>query len=104
MKKALFQLQYEIEDRKAYSEQGAEQGAKLSADEIGNEAVRSILQQTSTLSQKELLRWLNANQERYPEMVAVPLTTSTPQATRVPQTSCSTISPLRRASLPTTTL
>ena len=51
MKKALFQLQYEIEDRKAYSEQGAEQGAKLSADEIGNEAVRSILPQTSTLSQ-----------------------------------------------------
>lgn len=80
MKKALFQLQYEIEDRKAYSEQGAEQGAKLSVDEIGNEAVRSILQQTSTLSQKELLRWLNANQERYPEMVAVPLTTSTPEA------------------------
>ena len=80
MKKALFQLQYEIEDRKAYSEQGAEQGAKLSVDEIGNEAVRSILQQTSTLSQKELLRWLSANQERFPEMVAVPLTTSTPEA------------------------
>lgn len=80
MKKALFQLQYEIEDRKAYSEQGAEQGAKLSVDEIGNDAVRSILQQTSTLSQKELLRWLSANQERFPEMVAVPLTTSTPEA------------------------
>lgn len=80
MKRALFQLQYEIEDRKAYSEQGAEQGAKLSVDEIGNEAVRSILQQTSTLSQKELLRWLSANQERFPEMVAVPLTTSTPEA------------------------
>ena len=80
MKKALFQLQYEIEDRKAYSEQGAEQGAKLSVDEIGNEAVRRILQQTSTLSQKEFLRWLNANQERYPEMLAVPLTTSTPEA------------------------
>ena len=54
MKKALFHLQYEIEDRKAYSEQGAEQGAKLSVDDIGNEAVKHILQQTSTLSQKEL--------------------------------------------------
>ena len=31
-------------------------------------------------------------------------TTSTPQAVRVPQTSCSTIAPLMRASLPTTTL
>ncbi len=80
MKKALFHLQYEIEDRKAYSEQGAEQGAKLSVDDIGNEAVKHILQQTSTLSQKELLRWLNINQEKYPEMVAVPLTTSTPEA------------------------
>lgn len=80
MKRALFQLQYEIDDPHAYSEQGTEQGAKLSVDTIEDENVRSILQQTSTLPQKELFRWLNANQERYPEMVAVPLTTATPEA------------------------
>ncbi len=80
MKKALFQLQYEFEDRKAYSEQGTEQGAKLSVDDIDDEEVRDILRQTSLLPQKKLLKWLSTHKDQYPEMVAVPLTTSTPEA------------------------
>ena len=82
MKKGLFQLQYEFEGGNAYSEQGTEQGAKLSVDTIENEAVRDILQTTAKLSHKELIKWLNANKDRYPEMLIVPLTTSTPEALR----------------------
>ena len=84
MKTPLFQLQYEIEDRKAYSEQGAEQGAKLSVDEIGNEAVRSILQQTSTSRRRSSSGGSTPTKERYPSTVAVPLTTSTPEALQLP--------------------
>ncbi len=82
MKKALFHLQYEFDGERAYSEQGTEQGAKLSVDAIENEAVRNILQITAKLTPKELIKWLNANKETYPEMLFVPLTTSTPEALR----------------------
>ena len=80
MKKGLFQLQYEFDEQKAYSEQGTEQGAKLSASDIEDESIRSILEETATMTQKELFKWLSANRERYPEMLIVPLTTSTPEA------------------------
>ncbi|MBR1766557.1 MAG: sugar transferase [Bacteroidales bacterium] len=82
MKRALFQLQYEIDSPATYSEQGAEQGAKLSVDTIGNAEVRSVLQQTAHMTTKELLKWLGANKEGLKETVVVPLTTSTPEALR----------------------
>lgn len=82
MKKALFQLQYEFDGDRAYSEQGTEQGAKLSVDAIENEQVRHLLQETANLNQKDTLKWLSANKENYPEVVIVPLTTSTAEALR----------------------
>ena len=82
MKKTLFQLQYEFDDERAYSEQGAEQGAKLSVADIEDEEVRNILQQTAKMTQKELLKWLSTQKENYPQLLIVPLTTSTPEALR----------------------
>ena len=82
MKKTLFQLQYEFDDERAYSEQGAEQGAKLSVADIEDEEVRNILQQTAKMTQKELLKWLSTKKENYPQLLIVPLTTSTPEALR----------------------
>ena len=82
MKKALFQLQYEFDDEQAYSEQGAEQGAKLSVADIENEQVRFVLQHTAKLNHKELLKWLSANKTTYPDVLIVPLTTSTSEALR----------------------
>ncbi len=82
MKKTLFQLQYEFDDERAYSEQGTEQGAKLSVADIEDEEVRNILQQTAKMTQKELLKWLSTQKENYPQLLIVPLTTSTPEALR----------------------
>lgn len=82
MKKTLFQLQYEFDDERAYSEQGTEQGAKLSVADIEDEEVRNILQQTAKMTQKELLKWLSTRKENYPQLLIVPLTTSTPEALR----------------------
>ncbi len=82
MKKALFQLQYEFEGDHAYSEQGTEQGAKLSVADIENATVRDILMETSKMTQKELFHWLHVNKETHPEMLIVPLTTSTSEALR----------------------
>lgn len=82
MKKTLFRLQYEFEGERAYSEHGTEQGAKLSIDDIGNEEVRTVLQQTSRMTQKELLKWLSFGKKNYAETVVVPLTTQTPEALR----------------------
>lgn len=82
MKKALFQLQYEFDGERAYSEQGTEQGAKLSVDNIENEAVRTVLLSTAKLTQKDLLKWLTVNKEHYPEVLVLPLTTSTSEALR----------------------
>lgn len=80
MKKALFQLQYEFDSDLSYTEQGAEQGAKLSVKDIDNQEVKDILEQTDGMTQKELIKWLSANKDRFPETVIVPLTTSTPEA------------------------
>lgn len=82
MKKALFRLQYEFDDAQAYSEQGTEQGAKLSVADIEDEEVRTILQQTAKMTQKELLKWLSTKKEDYPGLLIVPLTTATPEALR----------------------
>lgn len=82
MKRALFHLQYEIEGTQAYSEQGADQGAKLSVDDIDNETVRNILLQTAQMPQKEVLKWLSANKDRFNEMLIVPLGVATPEALR----------------------
>lgn len=82
MKRALFHLQYEIEGTQDYSEQGTDQGAKLSVADIGNETVRSILQQTAQMSQKELLKWLSINKDRYEEVIVVPLVMTTPETLR----------------------
>ncbi|MBQ6740983.1 MAG: sugar transferase [Bacteroidales bacterium] len=82
MKKTLFQLRYEFDDERAYSEQGTEQGAKLSVADIKDTAVRDILLQTAAMTQKELIKWLIANKDSHPEMLLVPLTTSTSEALR----------------------
>ena len=80
MKTPLFHLQYEIEQDEAYTENGADNGAKLSIDDIEDKEVRRLLEETADLSQKELLKWLNINQANYPSTVVVPLTTITPEA------------------------
>lgn len=80
MKKALFQLQYEFEDESSYTEQGTEQGAKLSVADIDNKEVKTLLEQTADMTQKELIRWLYGNKERLLETVIVPLTTTTPES------------------------
>lgn len=80
MKTPLFHLQYEIEQDEAYTENGADNGAKLSIDDIDNEEVKSLLEETSGLTQKDLLKWLNRNKDAYPSTVIVPLTTVTPEA------------------------
>lgn len=82
MKKALFQLQYELEDEQAYTEQGADRGAKLAEDLVDNAEVKEILDVTSTLAPKEWLRWLHTNKESHPVMAVVPLSTFTPEAMR----------------------
>lgn len=80
MKTPLFHLQYEFEQDYAYTEQGADNGAKLSLEDIENEEVQRLLQETSGMTQKELLKWLNQNKEHLPGTVVVPLTTATPEA------------------------
>ena len=80
MKKTLFQLQYEFEGERTYSEQGSEQGAKLSVADIKDTVVRDVLLETARLTQKELLKWLIDNKGKRPEILIVPLTTSTPEA------------------------
>ena len=80
MKTPLFHLQYEIEQDEAYTERGADNGAKLSIDNIEDEEVKRLLKETADLTQKELLKWLNINQSNYPSTVVIPLTTITPEA------------------------
>lgn len=80
MKKALFQLQYEFDGEHSYTERGSDRGAKLSVDDIDNEEVKTLLAETANMSQKELLKWLNINKERFPGTAIIPLTTSTPEA------------------------
>ncbi|MGX8712702.1 MAG: sugar transferase [bacterium] len=80
MKKALFQLQYEFDGDISYTEQGSDRGAKLSMDNIDNEEAKALLSETSGMTQRELLKWINTNKERFSGTVIVPLTTSTPEA------------------------
>lgn len=80
MKTPLFQLQYELDDDRPYTEQGADKGAKLSDDKVVDAEVRSILDQTSILTPKEWFRWLNVNADKYKSMTVIPLSTVTPQA------------------------
>lgn len=80
MKKALFQLQYEFSGDHSYTEQGSDRGAKLSVDDIDSEEVKNLLAETAGMTQKELLRWLNANKDRFTKTAVIPLTTSTPEA------------------------
>ncbi|MBP3763043.1 MAG: sugar transferase [Bacteroidales bacterium] len=80
MKTPLFHLQYEFDQDNAYTESGADNGAKLSIDEIENEEVKSLLKETEGMTQKELLKWLNYNKERFPHTAVIPLTTTTPEA------------------------
>ena len=80
MKKALFRLQYELDDEFPYSEKGTDHGAKLTEDRVEDSEVKEILDITSHLSPKEWLRWLNNNKESHPSMTVVPLSTVTPEA------------------------
>ncbi len=80
MKKALFQLQYELPGNQPYTEQGTDNGAKLSMDRIDNEEARRLLSETSDMTQKELIKWLSTHKEQFPSVVIVPLTTYTPEA------------------------
>ena len=80
MKTPLFQLQYEFDEGNAYTETGSDKGAKLSGKSITDPDVKQILDETSDLTPKEWLRWLNINAQSHPSMLVVPLSTVTPVA------------------------
>ena len=82
MKRALFQLQYEIPRADEYTEQGTEHGARLTVDDIDDPAVRATLGAAHTLSYREWLRWLQEHRESMPTVAVLPLTSTTPESAR----------------------
>lgn len=82
MKKGLFQLQYELDEVRTYTENGADAGAKLYLDDIGDEEVRRELEAVTHMGYKEALRWLGSERATSDKAksFAVPFTTHTPEA------------------------
>ena len=79
MKSALFHLQYELDER--YTEKGSDLGAKLSVGEIDDPRTRHFLKTTEQMGYKELVKYLQHQQEEGVEdIVIVPFTTRTPEA------------------------
>ncbi len=79
MKRALFQLQYELPVGEQYTERGSDTGAKLYLDLIDNEQVRQSLLETSGMDLKEQIRWASS----YPDndtITILPYTTRTPES------------------------
>ncbi len=79
MKKALFQLQFELPVGEQYTERGSDGGAKLYLDIIDDKEVRDCLHATSAMSLKQLVKWAGS----YPEsenVTVIPFTTRTPEA------------------------
>ena len=79
MKKALFQLQYELPADEQYTERGSDAGAKLYLDVIDDEEVRECLHSTSVMSLKQLIKWAN-NYTTNDKITVIPITTRTPEA------------------------
>ena len=80
MKKALFQLQYELDPDQSYTERGTDRGAKFTEESVDNARVKEILDTTSQFSPKDWLRWLIDNKDCYQFMAVIPLSTFTPEA------------------------
>ena len=79
MKKALFQLQYELPFGEQYTERGSDSGAKLYLDLIDDEEVRNCLASTSAMSLKEQIKW--AMEHKSDEKVTIiPFSTRTPES------------------------
>lgn len=80
MKKALFQLQYELDPDQSYTERGTDRGAKFTEESVDNARVKEILDTTSQFSPKDWLRWLIDNKDCCQFMAVIPLSTFTPEA------------------------
>ncbi|MBP5527443.1 MAG: sugar transferase [Bacteroidales bacterium] len=81
MKKGLFQLQYEVEDSRRYTEAGSDRGAKLRVDEGINPEVWQVLKDTEKMGYKGTIKYLMERQsEPGSTIMVVPITTRTPEA------------------------
>ena len=80
MKKGLFQLQYEVEDSRRYTEAGSDRGAKLFAGEIEDQEVRETVELLTQSSFKDVMRWMSSNSGANGTTVVLPLTCRTPEA------------------------
>ena len=79
MKKALFQLQYELDEGYSYTESGSDAGAKIYLDDIDNAEVRRCLDAVSKQGYKATMRWLG-DIDHEGDIAVLPLTTHTPEA------------------------
>ena len=81
MKKGLFQLQYEVEDTRRYTEAGSDRGAKLRVDEGIDPEVWQALKAIETMGYKGTIKYLMERQsEPGSKIMVVPITTRTPEA------------------------
>lgn len=74
----MFRLQYDLEERLRYTEQGSDAGAKLSLDHVADGRVRDVLHRLGQMGYKEGLLWLR-RQEHIEGVAVVPVGSRTPE-------------------------
>lgn len=80
MKKALFNLQYELDPTQPYTESGSAKGAKLSVNEIEDPAIKETVERLTQMGFKDTMRWLSQHSGTKGETMVLPLTCRTPEA------------------------
>ena len=89
MKRGLFNLQYEPEVVDNYTEPGSIEGAKMASNNAIASDMRPLLLQVATMNVHRLMRWVKDGNYPHDKVVAMPITTSTPEALNFRLEGCS---------------